>query len=70
MLKDCETKAGRSDLGYGTLTWNGKPYGPRFLSYDQAVRFIQFVGDKTGLDPHHQTEEALDGLATKFQAAA
>lgn len=67
--KDCETRPGRDVNGYGVLTWNDEAYGPRLLSYQKADQFIQFVGDKTGLDPHHQTEDVLEELAGKFGRA-
>ena len=60
MVKDCITRVQRNDLGYWSLTWNGKPYGPTFGTHTKAEEFVRRVSNRTGLDPHHQTEAFLE----------
>lgn len=67
MVKDCMTRPGKNLQGQGYLSWNFKPYGPTFPSHEKADEFIQFVGNKTGLDPKHQSEERLELLAAEFR---
>lgn len=52
--------------GDATLTWRGEPYGLSFENTKLARDFIQFVGNRTGLDPYHQTQETLDRLAAEW----
>lgn len=60
MVKDCMTRVQRNAAGYWSLTWNGKHYGPTFKSELEADRFVYQVAKRTGLDPYHQTEAALE----------
>lgn len=46
----------------GRLSWNGCVYGPEFETQEGAEDFIQWVGNRTGLDPWAQTEKRLAEL--------
>ncbi len=60
MVKDCVTRVQRNAAGYWSLYWNGKSYGPTFATHPEAEAFIQIVGERTGLDPRHQNDAALE----------
>lgn len=66
-LKECETKAGIDGDGLGVLSWNDEPYGPVFRCFSEADKFVAFVGNRTGLDPRHQSTDRLEILAAEFR---
>lgn len=55
--------------GWARLNFAGSWFGPEFENLEEAQRFLEYVANKTGLDPYHQQPAALEHMYAEWAMA-
>jgi hypothetical protein len=50
----------------GRMQCRGLPFGPEFADQKDCEDFIQYVANRTGLDPRQQSDEWIERIAESW----